>query len=90
MTMECFSPIISAVPGAHHPSPASYNPAGCFRDASGSERVSVCVCSNGLLSVSGPGRRPSIIFSLSLGVDECDRTVSCTRSGEMKQEMSKT
>lgn len=76
MTMECFSPIISPVPGGHHPSPASYNPAGCFRDAWGNECVSiyvrVCVHSNGLLSVSGPGRRQSIIFNLSVGVDECD------------------
>lgn len=74
MTMECFRPIISPVPGAHHPSPASFNPAWmCVYVC---VRVFVSVFSNGLLSVSGPGRRRSIIFNLSVGVDECDWTVS--------------
>lgn len=74
MTMECFRPIISPVPGAHHPSPASFNPAWvCVYVC---VRVFVSVFSNGLLSVSGPGRRWSIIFNLSVGVDECDWTVA--------------
>ena len=111
-TMEFLSLIISPIPRAHHLSQASHNPAGCFRDLWGNERVCVtvcvclcvcvcvcfclsvcvCLCVNPLmvwsLSIRGRGRRQFIIFILSLGVDECDWTVSCTWSFEIKQEMS--
>lgn len=55
--------VISPVPRVHHPSPASYNPIGHFREACG---VCVCLYSNGLHSVSGQAG-DSLLFSTSCG-----------------------
>lgn len=86
MTMECFRPIISPVPGAHHPSPASFNPAWvCVYVC---VRVFVSVFSNGLLSASLA--RQEMVYYFQPLCGSWWMWLNCSCSAETKQDMSKS